>query len=134
MSVTKQYSPLEEDDRRERDFPVENNEPGEIGYNTGDDEIEVEKGEGEKIVYGSSFSPKDGDLGDESEDRGDLPSALKEFGHEYNPTLSSGPADTFEDGDELKQGIHIVKAEDAGMAYGPDRYTEEEEDTDGDTK
>lgn len=109
-------------------LPIENNEPGDIGYEYGEDEIEIEKGEGEKIVYGSTFSPKDGDLGDESEDMDDLPSTLRDTNNIYNPRLSTGDTDEAEQGevDEIKRGIHIVKQEDAGLAYGEDNYVDDE--------
>jgi hypothetical protein len=113
------------DERKEYDLPQENNEPGEVGYNYGDDAIEIEKGEGEKIVYGSTFSPKDGDLGDESEDRGDLPSAIAD--NQYDPTLSTGHFKKAgeEETEELKRGIRVIGPEDAGLAFGPDNYTDD---------
>lgn len=122
---THHFKPIDEE---KEELSVENNEPGELGYNYGDDEIEIDKGEGEKIVYGASFSPKDGDLGDESEDHGDLPSSVKENGHAYDPTLSSGQVDTTTDQDELKQGIRVVDAGQIGMAFGPDNYVDDAED------
>ena len=122
---THHFKPMVEE---KENLPVENNEPGELGYDYGDDEIEIEKGEGEKIVYGASFSPKDGDLGDESEDHGDLPTSVKEQGHAYDPTLSTGQVDNTADQDELKQGIRVVGPEDIGMAFGPDNYVDNEDD------
>jgi hypothetical protein len=119
MKTLKKMNAEYEDEAR---LPVENNEPGETGYNYGDDEIEIEKGDGEKIVYGSTFSYKDGDMGDESEDIDDLPSVLKSTHNMYNPRLSTGDQDEAEtmEGDEIKRGIHIVKQEDAGLSYGKD--------------
>lgn len=119
----------EKQDTEERDYiPEENNEPGEIGYEYGEDAIEIDKGEGEKIVYGSTFSPKDGDLGDESEDRRDLPSSMRGNGHQYDPTLSTGASNEAEEEetDELKRGMRVVRQEDTGMAYGPDNYVDDD--------
>lgn len=92
----------------------------------GDDAIEIEGLEGEKIVYGTNFSPKDGDLGDESEDEGDLPSEMRQTGRRYDPTLSTGKDEDKEE-DELIEGIHIADEDEIGMAYGEDKYIEEED-------
>jgi hypothetical protein len=105
----------------------DNNDPGVIGLKTGDDPIEADMEEGEKIVYGSTFSSKDGDLGDESEDNMDMPSQMKGHGNLYDPTLSSGPSELIED-DEIKAGMHVAGSEEIGMAYGEDRYTEESDE------
>jgi hypothetical protein len=107
------------------------NEPGEIGYNSGDDAIEIEMGEGEKIVYGSTFSPKDGDLGDESEDIRDLPVEMRKGGNRYDPTLSTGRMNESNDLDELEESIHITDEDHVGMAYGEDKYVDGDEDEDG---
>ncbi len=115
---------IEEDEEK---FSPEYNEPGELGYETGDDAIEMEKGEGEKIVYGSSFSPADGDEGDESDDRGDLPSESKRNYNYFDPTLSDGSPGILVD-DELKTGISIVDQDDIGMAYNEDQYVRWEDD------
>lgn len=93
----------------------------------GSDSIEIEIEEGERITYGSSFSPQDGDLGDESEDISDLPDELRKVGHRYDPTLSTGGA--FQDElDELELGIDIVDADDAGLGYGENDYTKDTEE------
>ena len=91
------------------------------------DSIGIEMEEGERITYGSSFSPQDGDLGDESEDIGDLPEELRKIGHRYDSTIPIGGAPP-DDLDELEEGIDIVDADDAGLGYGENDYTEDSED------
>ena len=90
------------------------------------DSIEIEIEEGERITYGSTFSPQDGDLGDESEDLLDLPDELRKVGHRYDPTLSVGRPEP-ESRDELELGIDIVDADDAGLGYGQNDYSEDED-------
>ncbi|HET6243589.1 MAG: hypothetical protein H0V01_02215 [Bacteroidetes bacterium] len=89
------------------------------------DAIEVEEDEGEKITYGSFFSPKDGDLGDESEDTGDLPETLRK--NRYDPTLSAPPESSSEpDNDELLENMRVTNEDKAGLGYGANDYSEEE--------
>jgi hypothetical protein len=87
------------------------------------DAIELEEDQADKIVFGMSFNPKDGDLGDESEDNGDLPEMLIQ--NRYNPTLSTKP--TGEDyKDELLEKIRITNENKAGLGYGDNDYEHEE--------
>jgi hypothetical protein len=86
----------------------------------GDDAIEMESNEADKITYGSTFSGADGDLGDESEDRGDLPFTNNENG--YNPSLPEMPVQSLEE--ELEQNnMHVSNEQDAGIAYDDNDYT-----------
>jgi len=102
------------------------NEPGDVGFKSGDDQIEQEIGEGEKIVYGSSFSYADGDEGDESEDTDDLPPSMKRVGNRYDNTIPTGKVE--EPGlDEIKSHIRETDENFIGMAYGKDKYVEEDE-------
>jgi len=105
----------------------DNNDPGIIGLKTGDDPIEADMEEGEKIVYGSTFAPKDGDVGDESEDNQDMPSQMKLNGNLYDPTLSTGGTEQAED-DEIKSGMRVANEDEIGMAYGEDKYTKESDE------
>jgi hypothetical protein len=92
------------------------------GLSDGKDAIELEEEQADKIVFGMSFNPKDGDLGDESEDNGDLPDSLIQ--NRYNPTLSSKPSgDDYKD--ELLEKIRITNEEKAGLGYGDNDYSEE---------
>jgi hypothetical protein len=118
------------DNKEEKNQPApENNEPGNIGFETGNDMVEMSMEEGEKIVYGSTFSPKDGDSGDETEDNGDLPSALKKNKNAYDETISGAAEAPMSDTeDELKRGIHIANEDEIGMAYGEDKYTSDKDD------
>jgi hypothetical protein len=87
------------------------------------DAIELEEDQADKIVFGMSFNPKDGDLGDESEDNGDLPEMLIQ--NRYNPTLSTKP--TGEDyKDELLEKMRITNENKAGLGYGDNDYDKEE--------
>jgi hypothetical protein len=92
----------------------------------GDDAIAMETNEGEKITYGSTFSPMDGDIGDESEDINDLPVDLKKTGNRYDPTLSSGKKVNVE-AEELTEGIEVKGEDEIGMAYGKDNYVDDEQ-------
>ncbi|MDQ3193026.1 MAG: hypothetical protein M3Q58_15685 [Bacteroidota bacterium] len=88
------------------------------------DAIEVEEEEGDKITFGSSFSPEDGDLGDESEDTGDLPETLRK--NRYNPTLSAPPESSTEpDNDELLENMRVTNEDKAGLGYGDNDYSDE---------
>lgn len=94
----------------------------------GDDPIEMDILEGDKIVYGSTFSPMDGNEGDESEDIDDLPDDLKSKGHRFDPTLSSGGRyETDEEQEEWEEGLYINEADGIGLGYGDNDYSEEEE-------
>jgi hypothetical protein len=86
----------------------------------GDDAIEMESNEADKIIYGATFSGADGDLGDESEDRGDLPYSVNENG--YNPSLPEMQVQSLEDELELNN-MHISNEQDAGIAYDDNDYT-----------
>jgi hypothetical protein len=86
------------------------------------DAIEVEEEEADKIIFGMSFSPMDGDLGDETEDNGDLPETLLK--NRYNQNLSAQPEATPDD-DELIDKIRITNEDKAGLGYGDNDYSEE---------
>lgn len=93
-------------------------------YITPEDAIGMEISEGERIQYGSTFSPQDGDIGDESEDLLDMPKALRETGHRYDPTLSTGQVKQSES-NEITNSMHLADEDDIGMAYGEDDYIED---------
>lgn len=115
----------EEEVREERDLEgFEEEEQEELFMDS--DAIEVEEEEGDRITFGSSFSPKDGDLGDESEDNGDLPETLRR--NRYNPTLSAPPESSEEpDNDELLENMRVTNEDKAGLGYGDNDYSEEEQ-------
>lgn len=90
------------------------------------DAIEVQEDEGEKITYGLSFSPNEGDLGEETEDFGDLPETLRK--NRYDPTLSAPPESLEEpDNDELLENMRVTNEDKAGLGYGDNDYSEEEQ-------
>lgn len=93
----------------------------------GEDAVEMSVYEGEKIVYGTSFSPQDGDIGDESEDLGDLTSDLS--ANRYDPTLSTGGRIPDQSA-AIPEGIHLATEDQIGMAYNEDRYTDADDSDD----
>jgi hypothetical protein len=87
------------------------------------DAIELEEDQADKIVFGMSFNPIDGDLGDESEDIGDLPENL--INNRYDSTLSTKPSAENKK-DELLEKIRITNEDEAGLGYSDNDYEEEE--------
>lgn len=91
----------------------------------GDDQIEIEQHQHEKFNDSTEFySAHDSAIGDDSEDKGDLPPLMQKQGHHYDPTLSSGKGD-HADRDAYPEGYHITNESGAGMAYGPDEYVKD---------
>jgi hypothetical protein len=86
------------------------------------DAIAAEEDEADKITFGMSFSPMDGDLGDETEDRGDLPETLLK--NRYNQNLSA-QSDIQPDDDELIEKIRITNENKAGLGYGDNDYSKD---------
>ena len=89
----------------------------------GDDEIEIAKNEAKRLNDMDTFTPRDGDLGDESTDFDDLPSDTKKHHNYYDPSASTGgkELDT-----EQTDGMHIAEAGEAGIAFGEDNYVDED--------
>jgi SMC interacting uncharacterized protein involved in chromosome segregation len=87
------------------------------------DAIEAEEEEADRITFGMSFSPMDGDLGDETEDTGDLPETLLK--NRYNQNLSTQPSVTPDD-DELIEKMRITNENKAGLGYGDNDYSDKE--------
>jgi hypothetical protein len=87
------------------------------------DAIAAEEDEADKITFGMSFSPMDGDLGDETEDTGDLPETLLK--NRYNQNLSA-QSDIQPDDDELIEKIRITNKNKAGLGYGDNDYSKDE--------
>jgi hypothetical protein len=91
------------------------------------DAIEVEDDNAEKITFGMGFNPKDGDLGDETEDLGDLPDSMRK--NRFDNTLSAQPTGDMDDtdDDELVKKIRVTKNKDSiGLGYGDNDYSKEE--------
>ncbi len=121
-SNTHIYSSIEDMEKKEteRFESVQDNDITEL--TEGDDAIEIENETGDKIIYGSTFSPADGDVGDESEDNGDLPEGLRGK-PEYTPTLASGAAsDSDFQLDENR--MHITDENHIGLGFDDNDYTE----------
>ena len=95
----------------------------------GNDPVEMDILEADKIVFGSSFSPMDGNDGDESEDVDDLPDELKKVGHRFDQTLSAGGR-IKEESEEWQDGLFINDMDNVGMGFGDNDYAEEWNDYD----
>ncbi len=115
MDEQKKKKPGEE---QEREAPESLNE--EL---FGNDEIDIQIKEGEKLEFGFSFNAQDGESGDESDDFGDLPEPLKKTGHQYDPALASGEKSRRSDPNEISDSMHIADSFDAGISFDDvDRY------------
>ncbi len=90
----------------------------------GDDPIEMDILEADKIVFGASFSPMDGNDGDESEDNNDLPSEFKKMGHTFNQTISGGGR-LDEDSESWEEGLFINEIDDLGIGLGDNDYSDD---------
>lgn len=89
----------------------------------------LEQNPGERLEFGFSFTPEEGRLGEENEYYGDMPPEAKAVGNRYDPTLSTGRAH-LDINEEEVEGIHYADESNIGMAYGKDKYV----DDDGDEK
>lgn len=118
--------PAEDIEKQAEDNFESTLEPDVTELTEGDDPVEIENEQADKITFGSSFSPADGDLGDESEDMGDLPDSLKER-NRYDPSMSTG--ETSYNQSELEEnGMHITDADHVGLAYDDNDYTRDSEE------
>jgi hypothetical protein len=75
--------------------------------------------------------PEEGVLGEEGEYIGDLPEQSLRRGNRYDPSLSAGTSaySGLEIPDDLD--MHVTRESNIGMAYGPDKYTEDAPDDEG---
>lgn len=123
---SKPETPLEMDQNEigeERDEPI-----------IPDDPIEAEQIESEKLRFGFSFEPKEGQTGDETEDEGDLTAEQRKTGNRYRPSM--GVDDGEKDDSEVAndQDLHITDTGHIGMAYEEDSYVEDSEERKGKNK
>jgi len=82
----------------------------------GDDAIEIEMNEAERLSAMATFAPMDGDLGDESEDFEDLPIEERKNRNFYDPALSTG-GKSGDSNKERPEGIHVSRAFQAGVSF-----------------
>ena len=92
-----------------------------------DDPIEAEQVESEKLRYGFSFEPKEGQMGDETEDEGDLTAEQRKTGNRYRPYLGVDDGEKDDENTASDQELHVTDTGHIGMAFGEDNYVEEEE-------
>ena len=90
-----------------------------------DDPIEAEQVESEKLRFGFSFEPKEGLMGDETEDEGDLTAEQRKPGNRYKPSLGLDDGEQNNDDKASDQELHITDTGHIGMAFGEDNYVEE---------
>lgn len=94
----------------------------------GEDAIEIERNKGRKFEASKEFSPFHGDLGDETEDRGDLSATERAQQNQYNSAASVGESqdNKHPDGEEKMQ---IKKGRKAGLSFTEkDSYIEDDEE------
>lgn len=92
----------------------------------GSDGVSVELKEAEKFEFGFSFSAQDGELGNETEDFGDLPHELKKAGHIYDPALPAGSRSRKTDPNEITDTMRIATEDEIGLSYGEDNYVDDD--------
>jgi hypothetical protein len=92
----------------------------------GKDSIEIEKKEAERLNEMGKFAPMDGDLGDESKDKGDLPVQERKNDNGYDPALATGGSPNPER-PSGSDGMHVVDAGSSGItAKKGDSYVDED--------
>jgi hypothetical protein len=95
-----------------------------------EDPIEAEQIESEKLRFGFSFEPKEGQIGDETEDGGDLTSEQRKTGNRYKPSLGVDDGEPNEDNLAVDQELHITDTGHIGMSFGEDNYVEKDDKKD----
>lgn len=105
-------NPNKEKDRKRDDRDA-------VDASHGKDRIEIEKREAEGLNDMDKFAPMDGDLGDESEDKGDLPLQDKKNPNRYDPSLGVGNPD-HESKQVRPEGMHKTQAGKSGITSHED--------------
>ncbi len=100
----------------EADRELADGERSEMDATHGDDAIEVERNEGRRFTEFQEFAPFHGDLGDESEDMGDLSSTDRKHKNLYNSAASVGENQEGLDLDDA-EALLIKKGRKAGVSY-----------------
>ncbi|MGI8893123.1 MAG: hypothetical protein ACR2GN_06650, partial [Bacteroidia bacterium] len=81
-----------------------------------EDPIEAEQIKSEKLRFGFSFEPKEGQIGDETEDGGDLTSEQRKTGNRYKPSLGVDDGELHEDHLAVDQDLHVTATGHIGMS------------------
>lgn len=98
--------------------------------NSFEDPLEADMNERLKLGFNLE-RPGQGDLGEEDEYVGDLPDGAFHLGNRFDPSMSTGT--TGRAGLEIPGDldVHVTGENSIGMAYGPDKYTEDAPDEEG---
>lgn len=111
----------EEADRAQRD-----EERTKLDATHGRDPIEIERNEGSGLSDMDKYAPADGDLGDESEDFGDVAQPDRGQTNRYDSAQGVGSSNYPKD-PEIPEGMHITKGGKAGLAAGTeDSYVDKD--------
>lgn len=93
-----------------------------------DDPIEAEQIESEKLRFGFSFEPGEGQLGDETEDEGDLTADQRKTGNRYKASLGVDDGEGADENIANDQELHVTDTGHIGMAFGEDNYVNDDEE------
>jgi hypothetical protein len=119
MSTDKENNPNIESNRKREERDA-------IDASHGEDRIEIEKREAEGLNDMDKFAPMDGDLGDESEDRGDLPLQDRINRNRYDPAMGVGNPE-HKSKNVRPEGMHKTYAGNSGItSHEGDSYVDED--------
>ncbi len=111
---------------KDADRELTSRERTEMDASHGEDAIEIERNEGRRFDESNEFSPFTGDLGDESEDLGDLTPAERKNKNFYNSAASVGEDQEGIDPEDAKAML-IKKGRKAGVSYSDkDSYVDDD--------
>lgn len=109
------------------DRELRGRERSEMDASHGEDAIEIERNEGRRFEESKAFSPFHGDLGDESEDVGDLPPADRKNKNFYNAAASVGENQEGMNPEDA-EAMRIRKGRKAGVSFKEkDSYVDEKD-------
>lgn len=94
----------------------------------GEDAIEIERNKGRRFEDSKEFTPFHGNLGDETEDRGDLSATERMHKNQYNAAASAGENQERKSPDD-GEALQIKRGRKAGLSFDEkDSYVEDEEE------
>lgn len=103
----------------EADREQEDTERTEVDAGHGEDAIDIERNEGQRFSDSATYMPTGGDLGDESQDYGDLPEQTRKNHNYYDASLASGGQRKSPD-PENPEGMHIDDGRKVGLSFDED--------------
>lgn len=111
----------------EADRELQDGKRSEMDATHGEDAIEIERNEGRRFAEAEVFAPFHGDLGDESEDMGDLSSTKRKNKNFYNSAASVGENQEGIDPEDA-EAMRIKKGRKAGVSYqDEDSYVDDKD-------